>query len=441
MKKISLLICIVTAVVCSLYGQRHVFRRASSSQTPKIAQSPEQDSKRQSSSKRYARLPGTDKKQIIIFSSNGGGGHTAVSGGLIDYLGDRYAVSVTNALRTVYSAVDSLGTLTFGRVAGEDLYNFFLRCGWTNTIKRYSDVGGSYFGWRHEGLVQLTLDYFSEAKPDLVISVIGFINAPLLEACEKLGIPLLILTNDLDSTNYVIGMHPPYYKKLRYAIPFDDKELREKIGGAAIPEDQIVVTGFPLRPQFFAPKDVDKLKKEFEIPPSKPVVMIFMGGAGSQASYRYVRSLARLKMPMHIIACLGRNERLQRNIRKIMLPEGVTISTFGFTRRIADLMAVSDLLITKPGPNSLCEGLASRVPMLLDMSQGIIWWEKLNCDFMIKHGFAEALEEHTSLEQILPKYLKDRTYTESIKKKMSVFKGNRFDKMIMPLVDQMTSSK
>jgi len=439
MKKISLPLAIFILCSSLLYGQRHVFRRTAGSQGIKTGQSYEQDAKRQNSSKRYARIPGTTKKQIIIFSSNGGGGHTAVSNGLIDYLGEQYAVSVTNALRTVYSSVDSLGTLTFGRVAGEDMYNFFLRCGWTNTIQRYSQVGNAYFGWRHDGLVQLTLDYFSEAKPDLVISVIGFINAPLVKACEKLNIPLLILTNDLDSTNYIEGMHPPYYKKLRYAIPFDDSAIRERIRPAAIPNEQIVVTGFPLRPQFFTHKKVEKLKKEFEIPLGKPIVMIFMGGAGSQASYRYVRSLARLKMPMHIIVCLGRNERLKRNIRKILLPEGVTISIFGFTRRIHDLMVISDLLITKPGPNSLCEGLASHVPMLLDMSQGIIWWEKLNCDFMLQHGFAEALTETTRLEDILPKYLKDHTYTDMIKKRMRDFTCTRFDKTILPLVDQMMS--
>ena len=85
------------------------------------------------------------------------------------------------------------------------------------------------------------------------------------------------------------------------------------------------------------------------------MVMVFMGGAGSLASYRYVRTLAKLAMPMHILVCLGRNMRLSRNINKILLPPEVTLTIIGFTDRIADLMSISDVLITKPGPGSVCE--------------------------------------------------------------------------------------
>lgn len=165
--------------------------------------------------------------------------------------------------------------------------------------------------------------------------------------------------------------------------------------------------------------------------------MVFMGGAGSQASYRYVRNLARLGIPLHIIVCLGRNERLALNIKKIMLPDEVTLSIFGFTRRIADLMAISDVLITKPGPNSTCEALVSNVPMILDMTHGALFWEQLNIDFMVKHGFAEQLDDYNQLGTILPKYFENSSFTDSVKKKMRSFKYPRFNKTIGPLVDSM----
>ena len=76
------------------------------------------------------------------------------------------------------------------------------------------------------------------------------------------------------------------------------------------------------------------------------------------------------------------------------------MSLFGFTNQIAGLMAVSDVLITKPGPNSVCEGLLSRVPMILDMTHGTIYWEQLNIDFMVKHGFAEPLTDYACLGEM-----------------------------------------
>lgn len=448
MKKFNGMIFICSMVIFSLTARRHVFRDRSprtvsiepQKEVPIVIFRRKLPRKIQpySTRKRYTKkYPQSIKKNIVIFSSTGGGGHSSVSAGLCAYLGDTYDITVLNALKTVHAPVDTLGTLTFGKVCGEDLYNFFLRCGWTNLIRQYVSAGTSYMTMRHSTLVKLTMDYFKDEKPDLVISVIPMLNAALLEACEKLDIPFLILTNDLNSTNYINGLRPPYYKKFRYTLPFDDPGLWQKIESAKIPKDQVLVSGFPLRPEFFTPKNVPKLKRKFNVPIGKPVVMVFMGGAGSQASYRYVRKLARLDMPMHIIVCLGRNERLRRNLHKIMLPEGVTLSIFGFTRRIADLMAISDVLITKPGPNSLCEGLCSQVPMILDMTHGTIWWEQLNIDFMVKYSFAEQLFDYNCLSQILPKYFKDSSFTDDIKKKMSAFKCVRFDKKIGPLVDQM----
>ena len=377
------------------------------------------------------------KKNIIVFSSTGGGGHIAVADGLMHYLGDAYNVMVVNAFETVFAPVDSFGTITFGRVSAEDFYNLCLRCGWTNLAGHYSKVGESYIASKHNFLVSLVIQYFSNIKPDLIISVMPQINGALQEACHKQNIPFLVITNDLDSTTYTCGLKSPYDKNFRYCIPFDDPEIWEKFKSAKIPKELVSVTGFPLRPKFFTQKNVSKIKKKVGVPSDKPVVMVFMGGAGSQASYRYMRLLTRLNITMHIIVCLGRNERLKRNIKKIMLPDNVTISLIGFTDKIPQLMAISDVLITKPGPNSVCEALVSVLPMILDQTHGTIWWEQLNIDFMVKHGFAESLTDVNNLAKILPKYFENTIFTDSVQKKMRAFKCNKFNELIKPLVDKM----
>lgn len=378
------------------------------------------------------------KKRILIFSSIGGGGHTAVSNGLNSYLFDEYEILVVNLFKEVLGPLDTLGTLSFGKMGGEDLYNFCLRARWTGVAGSIARAGNSYFNWRQDAAESCLLDYFKYAKPDLIISVIPIVNGAVLAVAQKLDIPLLILTNDLDTTNYLNGISKPTYKKFKITLAFEDPTLREKMKPAGIPESQIAVAGFPLRPEFFKPKDVPALKKEFNVPPDKPVVMVFMGGAGSMTSYRYVRVLARMGIPLHMIIVLGRNERLKRNINKIMLPEGVTMTLLGFTNRIADLMAMSDVLITKPGPGSVCEALESNVPMILDATQGSIWWEETNIDFMTKHGFAIRLNDVLHLEKELPRYIKKNSpFVSGVKKKMKEFKREQFCKTVKPLVEEM----
>ena len=439
-KRILVIIALIGSI--SLIGYTRRQRRSSSRLHPEqpIKRLRQRVGKKFKQSQPLIKKPASTKKKIIVFSSLGGGGHLSVSKGLCRYLGDKYEVKVVNALKTVLSPIDTISRVTFGKITSEDMYNFFMRCGWTNLLGTYAYAGKSYMGYRHGVIMKLLRKFYREEKPDMVISVIPFMNRSFLEACKEIDIPFLIITNDLDSSNYIPGLAPPYYKKFKYTIPFEDSAIREKIEPAKFGKEQVVVTGFPLRPEFYKAKKVQKLKKEFAIPKGKPVVMIFMGGTGSQSSYRYVRKLARLKSPMHIIACLGRNERLKRNIGKIALPEGVTVTLMGYTNRIADIMALSDVLITKPGPNSVCEGLQSRVPMILDQTSGTVFWEQLNIDYMVDNEFAECLQDYTKLESILPKYFVDTTFTDTVKQKMSRFTGKRFDKTIVPLVDQMMLS-
>ena len=377
------------------------------------------------------------KKRIVIFSCKGGGGHTAVSNGLKNYLKGEYDISVANVFQEVISSIDTLGTITFGAVYGEDFYNFCLRVRWTNVLAGYTKAGLTYMTYRQTALEKLFNDYFKDAKPDLIISVMPYINTALLKVAEQLDIPFLVLTNDLDTTTYIHAMASPTYKKFKYTLAFDDPTIREKIKQAGFKDDQIAITGFPLRPEFFKPKDKTLIKEHFNVPEDKPVVMVFMGGAGSQASYRYVRMLAKMQLPMHILVCLGRNESLRRNINKILLPDDVTLTTIGFTDRIADLMTISDVIITKPGPGSVCEALQSNVPMILDQTGGTIWWEEMNVSFMVQHGFAESLSNFNDLNAIFPKYISDPLFSEAVKKKMREFKRERFDQRIHALIHEM----
>ncbi len=410
------------------FRKKQELARAANQKTPsQLAQQPPK-----------AQKPVAPKKRILVFSCKGGGGHTSASNALVSYLFDEYEIKVDNIFEDVLHPVDTLGTLTFGKMNGVDFYNFCLRSGWNNLVGSMATIGETYYGnWRASAIEQILLDYFSAAKPDLIISVIQFVNGSILKVAEKLNIPFLIIPTDADTSNFITGICKPTYRKFRYSLPCEDQEVRAKIKPAEIPPHMVTVSGYPLRPEFFKPKDVAALKKEFNVPSDKPVVMVFMGGTGSLASYRYVRVLSRLGFPLHMIVVLGRNERLKRNINKIMLPEGVSMTLLGFTPRIADLMALSDVLITKSGGGSTFEGLESCVPMIFDQTSGTIRWEAMNVTFSVKNGLAEVITQFSDLEKILPKYLKKDDYRVSIKKKMKKFPRERFNEKIKALVEEM----
>lgn len=377
------------------------------------------------------------KKRIVLFMCKGGGGHIAVAKGLNEYLKDDYDVTTLNIFQDVIGPFDTLRTLSFGKMAGEDFYNFCLQCRWTTVANNFVTLGRWGVNLRQNTIEWLMLEFFKFEKPDLIISVIPMLDGALLNVAQKLEVPLLIITNDLDSTNYINGIKDPKYPKLCYTLAFDDKYIREKIVPANIPAHQIRVTGFPLRPEFFKKKNRKAIKKDFALPDDKPIVMLLMGGAGSLANYRYVRALAKMDTPMHLIVCLGRNETLKKNISKILLPSHITTTVIGFTDRIADLMAVSDVIITKPGPGSICEAIASHLPMIIDQTSGTLWWEGLNIDFVKRNGFGDVITNFKEVPTILKKYLENKGYRETIKNRMENFKGVNFSETIKPLVKEM----
>ena len=144
--------------------------------------------------------------------------------------------------------------ITFGKVTGEDFYNFCLQSRLTSIVNHFASIGAWGIRYRHNSIENLIYDYLLKDKPDLVLSVIPMVDGAILSAAKRLNLPFLVVTNDLDTTNYINGLKEVDYEKFYYTLAFDDKEMKAKIASANIPNDKIKITGFPLRPDFFEKK-------------------------------------------------------------------------------------------------------------------------------------------------------------------------------------------
>jgi len=379
------------------------------------------------------------KKKILIFTSDGGGGHRSVSAGLKNHYLANYDVKEVNVFADALAPIDTVRKITFGKYTSEDFYNFLLRNRWTKVANLFCRYGR----WevrsksREKQITKLFLERVEEFNPDMLLSVVPFVNHALYNVAQAKRIPLLVLTNDLDTTNYTLGLKGPSYKKFTYTLAFNDDEMLRPVKKASIKKKNTAIIGFPLRPDFFEEKNKNVLRSEFNLPKNKPIVLLMMGAAGSQALYDYAKAICKADIPLHLVVCLGRSELLKQKIEKIKRNPGITLSTIGFTKRVADLMAVSHLFITKPGPGSVCEAVQMNLPLLADNTKTQLLWERFNLSFIKKHKLGGVVTKLSDVKQLLHEHLRDATHYATLKKRLQRFGKTQFPRAISRLVGSM----
>jgi processive 1,2-diacylglycerol beta-glucosyltransferase len=377
------------------------------------------------------------KKRIIVFFSKGGGGHISALHALESALEPLYDLEAVNIFTDIMGPLDSISSWTFNTLTGEDLYNVFLMGRWTLLANAYYVVGSWFLKKQQQCIENLLYDYLLKKKPDLIVSVIPMLNRAVGNVAKDLQIPFLVIPTDLDTTTFINGFDGFYYKNFLYTLSFDDRSIKEKVLPTHVAPEQMRVIGFPLRNDFFSEKNKACLRNEFEVPHDKVVLMILMGAAGSVASYRYVRRIARLDIPVHLIVCLGRNGKMRRKIQKIKLPPDMSMTVVGFTNRISDLMAISDFLLTKAGTVSVCEALHMDLPMILDNTAQALHWEDFNLGFIKRNNFGDILTDHTELEGLLCKYVSDADYRTSLKRNIAAYQKSNFQHNVQEIVADM----
>jgi processive 1,2-diacylglycerol beta-glucosyltransferase len=351
--------------------------------------------------KRVTRGESKHKKIIVIAWSKGGGAHKSMLDALTRYLSNEYKVIPFNPLDKVLGYLDVIRYGTFGALDAEDFYNMLLVKDMRWTINTSLGFGIAAMRRHTRELEDELVRHLKPIKPDLIISVIPVLNYALNEAGRRLNVPFLLVAPDCDISRYLTDMYPsrPFY----CTLPFKDELLLDKATEAWVYPHFIKEYGFPLRPEFFEPKDRESIRKEFKLPAGKPVVMILMGATGSSKSMAYLKHLP--DMSLHLVICIGKNESLRAHIERLSFPSSVTRSIVGFTKKIADLMAISDVLITKGGAATVAESVEMQLPLIIDDVSMPLKLERLQSEFVKKHRLGELLTSYSDLPRILKRLL------------------------------------
>jgi processive 1,2-diacylglycerol beta-glucosyltransferase len=263
--------------------------------------------------------------------------------------------------------------------------------------------------------------YIDEQKPDVIISAVPFINDLVLEIVQERNIYFLLIPTDFDIATFLYHIKQPHYEKFMIALPFEDKRIFSYLEAAKIPHKNYRITGFVVRPDFFEIKNLQLIRSRYDVTDNKPVILLMFGAVGSRELSLFVKKLRHVTQPLHILICIGKQEYMIDKINSLTFPEHISKTVVGFTQHVSDLMAISDLIITKSGTVTVAEALYMNLPLILDGTSEVLKWERYNHTFIEHHGFGISLKQRSELPHRVDRLLKNRSELVIYKKNLMNF--------------------
>jgi len=381
------------------------------------------------------------KKKILIFTSNGGGGQTAVNKALSNELKEKYNVVSTLYFPQIANKVDPVSWCTLGYYTGEDLYNHWQKNGFFSFLQGSYEVSRWYYYAVSPFLTSQTVEYIEKENPDLVISIIPIVNNAIAKACARTQTPLLIVPPDFNVAFYTQDLRLKSDAKsyVHIALPFDNelsrKSLKEnKKSYKSIKEENIYSFQYPLRKEFYQKKDAKQIKKDFNVQDDSPIILLMMGAQGSKSLYDFSKEIAKIKSKVHFFVCAGKNDQIIPKLHSLYFPPNITPHILGFTDRVSDLMAISDVMIGKTGAISVVEGLYSRLPLIADQTEYVVSWELSHQEFIEEKQTGFILKKLQDLPRIVENLLINPSLLQKIKNNINSVLKKQSTKSIEPII-------
>ncbi len=167
-----------------------------------------------------------------------------------------------------------------------------------------------------------------------------------------------------------------------YCVAAEETKARLIARGAA--PEQVVATGIPISAKFLSKPVPREVRKSVGLRDDQPVLLVLSGGFGMGPVAEILAELDKIKAPFQNLVVTGRNQELRQSLAACDRKHPTHV--LGFASNMHELMAVADLIISKPGGLTTSEALAVGKPLLI--INPIPGQEAANSDFLLERGAA-----------------------------------------------------
>jgi 1,2-diacylglycerol 3-beta-galactosyltransferase len=299
------------------------------------------------------------RPSIALIYADTGGGHRstaqAVAVGLDQLYGERVRVSLVNACPFMpfpYNQAERAYPLAIARArAGYALFwKITNNAPYANFTRAAMRVSGS----------RLISAFFDAHPADVYVSCHPLVNQLLPSAAKRLrpASRFLAVVSDL------FTVHALFWSTWIDHVMVATDAARALALRYGLSPDRVSVMGQPVLPNFAVRAQAGKSQRaELGLSADRTTVLLTGGGDGMGRMLETALAIAHSDLPIQLVIACGRNEHVREKLST--LATGMPVRVLGYTERMPEYMGAADVLVTKAGPGSICEGFVAGLPMIV----------------------------------------------------------------------------
>jgi len=255
------------------------------------------------------------------------------------------------------------------------------------------------------------VEFLHKEDFDLVISTHFLAEEVICRMKQKglLSVPIINIITDFKSHRFWEFKNVDYYT-------VGAEATKEMLIARGIPQEKIKVLGMPVRSRFNKPISKEQARLKLKLEEDRFTILVMGGGFGVGPIENIVSMLQGLDFDCQMIVVCGHNVALVKKMRQMRKDFTKTVHILGFCVNVDEIMAASDLMVSKSGGITVTEAMIKELPVLtLKPMPG---QEMRNADFLGEKGIGFKVKDVDELISQISRFHNSPEELKRVKERM-----------------------
>ncbi len=292
----------------------------------------------------------------------------------------------------------------FNAYVGKNILSIYLKI-----LAIFPQLYGMMYGWGNESSLALVgrqivsrylakrmEKYILSYNPDVIVCThatpAGIVSSLIKD--KKLNIPVVVVVTDFVVHRLWV------YPEIQHYIVANEK-MGEFLNEHGINNNCVKVIGVPVDEKFLELPVKEKVISDLQFSSQVKTILIMGGGAGLLPMDEILLCCENIGISLQIIVVAGNNKDIYKKLKNLQPMLHNKVKVLGYVSYVNELMAISDLIISKPGGMTCAETLCTGIPMLI--YRPIPGQEVANTNYLIEHQVALCADSLHDVQAIVKK--------------------------------------